>query len=324
MLQGLYGDRVAQHLGIVHSKSLVLKPPSGLNLALTHLQAPNGIDGPSSRIKSEAAHILTVHLKRPGLVKGWGMWTEGRFRPVSFWDLGGIDIVDLRTDPIALRGSSFETVHVYIPHETLSAHLAESGCGELPVFQADAGKRDELILGWVKTLLPFFGNQYLLPALAMNEMVTLLLGYLTRTFASSEAGSVSSMGGLALWQKRRASQMIHAHLNDDVSLTDLATECGLSPSHFARAFKRSFGIPAHQYLIQQRVEMARNLLLHSDESLLSIALQCGFTDQSAFNRTFRSLIGAAPGAWQRQQRAIPIQGSVWGPARYGGQALISV
>ena len=93
MLQGLHGKRLAEHVGLVHSSSLVLKPPSGLNLALTHLKAPSGLDGPSGRIKSEPAHILTVHLNRPGLVKGWGMWTGGRFRPATFWDIGGIDIV---------------------------------------------------------------------------------------------------------------------------------------------------------------------------------------------------------------------------------------
>jgi AraC family transcriptional regulator len=307
MLQGLHGKRLAQHVGLVHSSSLVLKPPSGLDLALTHLKAPNGLDGPSARIKSEPAHILTVHLKRPGLVKGWGMWTEGRFRPTTFWDIGGIDIVDLRADPIVLRQSEFETLQVYIPHETLYAHVSESGCAEMPEFQAQAGVKDELLLRWVRTFLPFLGEQYRLPAMAMNEMVTLLLGYLVKTFATSAAGQGNSLGGLALWQKRRASQMIHAHLNGDLTLTDLAAECGLSPGHFARAFKRSFGIPAHQYLIQQRVKMARTLLLHSDQSLLSIALECGFTDQSAFNRTFRSMIGAAPGAWQRQQRSLPIQ-----------------
>ena len=324
MIPGLYGRRMADHLGLVQQAALVLKPPSGSDLALTHLSAPQGLVGPSKRIKSEPAHILTVHLRRPGLVKGWGMWTEGHFRPVTFWDQGGIDIVDLRADPIVLRSSAFETVQVYIPHQSLSAHMEETGCAEVPAFEVQAGTRDELILRWVKTLIPFLGNQYVLPALAMNEMVTLLLGYIVKTYGGAARAESASMGGLALWQKRRASQMIHSRLNDDLTLTELATECGLSPSHFARAFKRTFGIPAHQYLIQQRVEMARSLLLHSDQSLLSIALECGFTDQSAFNRTFRSLIGAPPGVWQRQQRSLPVQMAVANTTSRVSQTLISV
>jgi AraC-like DNA-binding protein len=270
------------------------------------LYAPDGLASPSPRIKSEEAHVLTVHLKRPGIVKNWGMWTGGKFQPVTFWDEGGIDIVDLRSDPIVLRDSAFETVHVYIPHETITSYRAEGDSTEGFEFRAQTGTRDDIILSWVKSLLPFFGNQHLLPILAMNEMVALFLRYVTSTYNTAPKRIDSPAGGLAVWQMSRASQVIHARLTEDLSLGELAGECGLSPSHFARAFKRSFGVPAHQYLIKQRVERARKLLLHSDLSLLSIALDCGFTDQSAFNRSFRSVIGSSPGAWQRQQRSVPV------------------
>jgi AraC family transcriptional regulator len=307
MMQGLHGKRIAHHLGIVQSTSLLLNPASGRSLALTRLRAPDGLAGPTKRVMSEQAHILTVHLQRPGLVKGWGNWTEGRFRPISFWDLGGIDIFDLRADPIVLRGSAFDTLHVYIPFKTLESYAEESGMGFVPMLHTEPGNKDEVILRWAKTLLPFFGDQYLLPTLVMDELVLMFCSYLARAYGTSERIEASSTGGLAFWQKSRASRMIHEHLNGELTLTDLASECGLSPSHFARAFKRSFGIPAHQYLIQQRVEMAKNLLLHSDLPLLSIALECGFGDQSAFNRSFRSLVGTSPGMWQRDQRSMPVR-----------------
>ena len=306
MMQGLYGKRMAQHLGLTPSASLVLSPSSGRKLVLTHLRAPNGIAGPTKRIAPEKSHILTVHLQRPGLVKGWGSWIDGRFRAINFWDLGGIDIVDLQANPIALRESAFETIHIYIPHSTLQSHAESSEAPAVPALRAQPGKSDEIILRWAKSLLPFLGQQYVLPTLATDELVLMFCSYLTKTYGNLEKDESRGSGGLALWQKRRASQMIHEHLNGDLTLTDLASECGLSASHFARAFKRSFGMPAHRYLTEKRVEMAKNLLLYGNLPLLTIALECGFADQSAFNRSFRSLIGVSPGAWQREKRSMPV------------------
>lgn len=84
------------------------------------------------------------------MVKNWGMWANGTFRPVTFWDQGGNDIVDLRSDPIVLRGSEFETVHVYIPHETLASYSAEEGTTEQNNFVIQTGARDDIMLSWVK------------------------------------------------------------------------------------------------------------------------------------------------------------------------------
>jgi AraC-like DNA-binding protein len=248
-----------------------------------------------------------VHLQRPGLVKGWGSWRDGRFRAIDFWDLGGIDIVDLRTDPIALRESAFETIHIYIPHATLQSHAEGAEAPVVPTLRAQPGKSDEIILRWVKSLLPFLGQQYVLPTLATDELILMFCSYLTKTYGNLEKEQARQTGGLALWQKRRVSQMIHEHLNGDLTLTELASECGLSASHFARSFKRSFGMPAHRYLIEKRVEVAKNLLLYGNLALPTVALECGFTDQSAFNRSFRSLVGVSPGAWQREKRSTPVR-----------------
>src|SRR6202012_2118636 len=81
--------------------------------------------------------------------------------------------------------------------------------------------------------------------------------------------------------------------------SEIARECGLSVSHFARSFKISFGISAHQWLIQQRIENAEELMKQTRMSLMEIALQSGFSDQAAFTRTFERLVGVSPGRWRR-------------------------
>jgi AraC-like DNA-binding protein len=97
--------------------------------------------------------------------------------------------------------------------------------------------------------------------------------------------------------------MIRGRLAEDISLLQLASVAGLSKSHFARAFCHSTGLPPHKYQLNARVERAKNLLRRSDMTLTEIGLDCGFKGQSEFIRTFHRLVGASPGAWQRQQKS---------------------
>ena len=92
-----------------------------------------------------------------------------------------------------------------------------------------------------------------------------------------------------------------AHLTEDVGLVELAALVDLSPKHFARAFKQSTGTPPHQFLLQQRIARAKELLArHDGGSISEIALACGFADQSHFTAAFRKATGQPPGAYRRE------------------------
>ncbi|WP_457831280.1 helix-turn-helix transcriptional regulator, partial [Staphylococcus aureus] len=80
-----------------------------------------------------------------------------------------------------------------------------------------------------------------------------------------------------------------------MTIAQVAQECRLTPSHFARAFRRSTGLAPHGYLMQLRLEEAKKLLLQPHLPLVDIALICGFGDQSHFTRVFGRLTGATPG-----------------------------
>ncbi len=76
-------------------------------------------------------------------------------------------------------------------------------------------------------------------------------------------------------------------------------ECGLSVSHFSRAFRRTAGAAPHHWLMTRRVEAAKEKLRDSRLSLLDVALACGFSDQSHLTRVFAGMVGLSPGAWRR-------------------------
>ena len=72
----------------------------------------------------------------------------------------------------------------------------------------------------------------------------------------------------------------------------------MSPYHFARMFRQSFGLPPHQYLLARRLARARDLLRNSALGLGDIALACGFASASHFANRFKQTVGATPGEYR--------------------------
>jgi AraC family transcriptional regulator len=109
-------------------------------------------------------------------------------------------------------------------------------------------------------------------------------------------------GGLAGWQQKRLVEYIDAHLDEEISLKDFANIANLSPYHFARAFKRSFGKPPHHYLNGRRIERAKTLLENPARSVTEVALAVGFADPVSFTAAFHRLVGTTPTKYRRSLR----------------------
>jgi AraC family transcriptional regulator len=116
---------------------------------------------------------------------------------------------------------------------------------------------------------------------------------------AAEGEPPPTRGGLAPWQERRAKELMSTHLGRQIPLALVAGECRLSVSHFARSFKQCTGKPPHRWLLENRVERAKELLLDDTVSLAEVALDCGFSDQSHFTRVFSRTVGTSPGTWRR-------------------------
>ena len=137
--------------------------------------------------------------------------------------------------------------------------------------------------------------------LATVEAVTSALGHLLVHHAGVAAPTVLAHaeqihGGLSAAAKRRALEMIDGLLDAHLTVAMLAREVGLSPAHFARAFKQTMGRAPHQYLLALRLERARRLLETSGATLSDIAQRAGFADQAHFTRLFKRAFGITPGA----------------------------
>ena len=121
--------------------------------------------------------------------------------------------------------------------------------------------------------------------------------------AGDQAGRRVAGAGLAPWQVERTLRLLLADLGAELPVDELARRCGLSRSHYTKAFKISMGSPPHRWLVRQRLRRAGEMLERTDESISAIAQNCGFADQSHLTRMFHANVGASPAAWRRLRRA---------------------
>jgi AraC family transcriptional regulator len=101
-------------------------------------------------------------------------------------------------------------------------------------------------------------------------------------------------GGLGSARLRRIKELVHAKIEDDLSLDDMAQSAGLSTAHFARMFRKSTGETPHQFVLRQRVERAKALLHAPDARVLDVAVACGFKTQQHFAQVFRDVCRVSP------------------------------
>jgi AraC family transcriptional regulator len=118
---------------------------------------------------------------------------------------------------------------------------------------------------------------------------------------NSDAGfrAPVSHGGLAPWQQKRVAAYIEERVADDIPLATLAELARLSPYHFSRSFKHSFGMPPHRYHAHRRIERAKQLLANRELSVTTIALDVGFSETSTFTAAFHRLTGQTPSCYRR-------------------------
>jgi AraC family transcriptional regulator len=130
-------------------------------------------------------------------------------------------------------------------------------------------------------------------SLYAESLVQSLALHLLRNYSSLTVTHERAPGG-ATRELRRALAFIDEHIDQSLTLTDLAAVAGLSSSYLIRQFKHTTGLAPHQYLIRRRVERAKELLVAGKLTIAEVAATVGFADQSHLNRHFKRLLGVSP------------------------------
>jgi AraC family transcriptional regulator len=136
---------------------------------------------------------------------------------------------------------------------------------------------------------------------AYAETLGLLLLWELRHAADPKYSRLKPVrGGLTGHQLRRIKEFVDVHVSKEIGISELAGLIGLSQFHFIRAFKHSVGLSPYQYVLSERISVAKEMLSESDLSVADVALAVGFSGASQLNRVFRKLIGVTPTAFRRE------------------------
>jgi AraC-like DNA-binding protein len=231
-------------------------------------------------------------------------WVNDVPTPMMPLDRGTFLLLDLNEEHASVTRGNVDCISMYASRDALRLFHDEHDLRSPGSLRTANGMAfsDHIIRNLGECLMPALDRPDAASQLFADHVSLALMSHLTAFYAEQPTLVHSARGGLARWQERRAKDMLLANLDGQIGLHDLAEACGLSRAHFARAFKKAVGMPPLQWLLIQRVERAKDLLLNSMLPIDQIAHHCGFADQSHLTRAFQKIVKATPGAWRRSRR----------------------
>jgi len=265
---------------------------------ITRLQSPAGLPDRITKLSPVPALLVSISLKSlPS--SSYHVWASDKLIPTSVVHPFRSNVIDFDSQPRCWAGCPFDYVHYSVPRQGLDDTAEDLGFGRVNDYRMVVLEDDLVVAQITKSILPFLGRNDAPSVLALDQFSLILGAHLIQQYGVHQRVARHSKGGLSPWQKRRASELLHENMHARIRLSDVARECGLSVSHFARSFKTSFGASTHRWLMQHRIDHAKKLMSQTSMSLIDIAIQSGFNDQAAFTRTFHQLAGVSPGRWRR-------------------------
>jgi AraC family transcriptional regulator len=293
---GAFGSVVARHLGLKDAPTLVARPVRDTQLGVSWLSCGADLVGPKQAIPPEDSFVLTLHLANYEHHELWCCRERHMWAPRYPKD--SISIVNLIDELTANVGSPLEVLSFYIPRPTLDAFTDEALCPRVADLSCAPASIDPVLVHLGAALLPAFERPTEASALFVDHLSLALQSHVAVTYGGLRL-SGQRQGGLSRWQETRAKDYLIAAAPGDASIAEIAATCNLSRGYFIKAFKKTTGRTPHRWLLEHRVDRAKESLLHS-HPIADIAVKCGFADQSHFTRVFKNITGIPPGVWRRQ------------------------
>lgn len=123
--------------------------------------------------------------------------------------------------------------------------------------------------------------------------------HLGTKYQASGKSIYAPKGKLSSLQLKQLLEYCNVFLHDDFGVDDLAALVHLSPFHFTRLFKNTVGVAPYQFVLQMKIERAKQLIKKGKSSLSQIAYELGFADQAHLSNTFRKVVGVSPSQFLR-------------------------
>lgn len=288
---------IAQKFRLARAPTLLAQQDTVAPIAFTRLRGEGFFRGRTMAAPPEEAFSFQIALAP---MAAGEIWIDGKYGKLPAAAPGDMFVFNLAASPIANLSPPYDFLRFYLPVATLDQLAEDRGLRRVGGLRATSkGIHDPVMQGLALSILAVVQKPDAAPALFVDSVALAFCAHVARSYGDFLESGRSAGAGLAPWQLRRAQAFIEAHLDGNPSISDLAQECRLSASHFARAFRHAVGMPPHQWLTKRRIARAKDLLLAGDMQLAQIALACGFVDQGHFTRIFTRHEGYGPGKWRR-------------------------
>jgi AraC family transcriptional regulator len=295
----VYGDAVANSLRLGNAPTLVTRSLTGSQVGISRLSIGPEQLGMTARIPSEDTFIAAIYLTA---VRHHELWRGGKPHICQGYAPNAMRVVNLVDSFSANIKYPHETLVFYIPRSVLDDITAQAGGRPIRTLNCTPGIIDPVVVRLTESLLPAFERPQEISGLFIDYVTQALCIHFAHHYGGFQPAAQFLKGGLSPRQTERAHAFLRAHHAENITLSDVALSCDLSPSYFIKAFKRTTGITPHQWLLRHRIERAQTMMLETETPLGEIAVACGFADQSHLTRVFKLAVGDSPGAWRRQRQ----------------------
>jgi AraC-like DNA-binding protein len=289
-------NQLAEAMYLKDSNTAQVTLPEHASSPFARVRSTKGLPEIARPIVREEGFIVALQLKPIPFIEQF----FGRTKVSSgSYPIGGVSAIDLREEPAVLLPHPFDALVLYVTQASLDEVAYAHGARRVEHLAWPLGRFDPVVYHLGKTLLTSFEQPDHTSKLVVDHVLHALNCHFVCSYGGVKMARPQFRGGLSYLQKRSATELLEANLDGKISLHQVAEACDLSVGHFARAFRQTFRRPPYKWLIERRVDRARDLMTNSRLPLADIAIQSGFADQSALNRTFKRLHGVAPGIWRR-------------------------
>jgi AraC family transcriptional regulator len=290
-------NQLAEAMYLTGSPTAEVRLSELASFSFGRFQSSEGLPEVARPLVGERGHIIVLQLKPIPFVE---QFLSRKKVSSGYYPIGAVSAIDLREEPAVLLPNPFDALILYVTRAALDDVAYALQAPRVERLAWPHGVLDPIVHHLGKTLLSSLEHPLQTPKIFLDHVLQALNCHFVSSYGGVAIPAPRFRGGLSPWQMRRATELMEAHLDGNIALQKVAAACELSVSHFARAFKTTFRRPPYKWLLERRVDRARDLMMNSRLPLADIAARCGFPDQSALNRSFRRVHGVTPGIWRRR------------------------